>query len=157
MKQALKASVIGLIAAIALFSCRTQSKELLLRTWLSRDTPVGDRVRAASALVTNGTPRAQVDGLLGRPDYQLHSSGYVPAASEPAPMPTWLRHEGDLNPPAWRNEEEDVTLYRCHDGGVVAFRFQVIGFESNYQRRPLIGIYTTRTNGLPFPEKSNSP
>lgn len=118
-----------------------KSGEEPLRVWCSKQVSAVEKSSAASLLVTNGMKRSEVVRILGQPDAELHRNGYSSGTvgNESPLLRGSLQH-------MWFDEEE--LIYKANDGKHVCLRFNIVGFESDLDARPLIGISVAASNHI---------
>jgi hypothetical protein len=130
-------AVVGLLGA-----CSDTDTSSPLGIWHSKYASIEERTRAASILVTNGTPRTEAVRLLGEPNGEVHANGF--ATRSAAIVAVGDNGAPAATPPIWYDQEH--LLYRGSDGMVICLRFDIVGYESNMEKRPLLGICIMRTN-----------
>lgn len=138
----------SILLSLLLVGCsKNDSFQQLLRIWGSKDASAEERKHAALAIVTNGTPKFAVVRLLGPPDGVYHPHGltvgcYKVIETNGVKVVSEVESGGRF--------DEECLLYKARDGKVLCLHFDVVGFETNIDQRPFIGISIQQAQAFPF-------
>ena len=125
---------------------KNDSDQQSLRIWHSKDASAEQRKNAVLAIVTNGMPKSAVLRLLGPPDGGYHAYGLV-VGSYKVIETNGLKYASEVESQGLCDEER--LFYKTCDGKVLCLHFNIVGFETNIDQRPFIGISMQQAHTFP--------